>query len=676
MSATLVAWPGFNREERAVLVLQSTIRLFLQRNNEYWDAVEVALHLQAWYRGRQTRRTFEEQVHLRRSLTVLDFYPTQIHVQALRLQFFRFEQHRLQCAIKLQRWWQQCLCYDRLLCLFMSAQTETIEREVALEAERLSAAVKLQAVTRAYVARLHVQQQMGERIFEDEKWRIYLLREREAQQLQRQALPSFIGALRENQLALRDWRHKQHHQLAMFSPTASMASSKTPLTTPQNSKPSPSPTKTVHAKGDDGLLLQALGVDVLVDTSEIYSNGWSKTWGNLAEKLAHGADERDESLAHAEEVAPRPAGAASGPPSAAAPGYSSPKKTPAKVPHKQKQVSIAFGGGRLVQLGVGESHCVALDDCGRVYTWGLPDDGQLGYETNDHERHHHDHVARDVSDLEDGYDDDGGKYEYANQLTRGRAATAIRSRAEADLGEAPARLVRRWWVPDMGAGTSTHQVATKGNSNSKGWAIGGPLSTKPHCSVYVSKIAVGQGHTLALSKTGLIFAWGSNRHGQLGLGHFRASSVPTPINSMHAQGGVGHFGKRVSQICCGAKHSVTLLEGGTVLTWGRAAQLGDGSALPEVGGGEGPTINRRRGSASGLGSKDRPKAEPLDHFSVSNAAVHIACGWCFTVVLADDGQLWSWGNNRDGELGTGSVVGSRVGATKTMHKHSWIPYEG
>jgi hypothetical protein len=62
-SAVLAAWPGFAKEERAVLVIQTTTRLFLQRNNEYWDAVEVALHLQAWFRGRTSRREHQEQVY-------------------------------------------------------------------------------------------------------------------------------------------------------------------------------------------------------------------------------------------------------------------------------------------------------------------------------------------------------------------------------------------------------------------------------------------------------------------------------------------------------------------------------------------------------------------------------------------------------------------------------------
>jgi hypothetical protein len=394
----------------------------------------------------------------------------------------------------IQRWWQQQLCYDRLMAFFVSCQTETVEREVALEAERLAAAVKLQAVIRSYISRLEVQQQIGERIFEDEKWRIYLLREREAQQLQRQALPSHISALRKNQLALREWRHKQQHQIMnnVLTSTKKVAAGRERSMTGSRKSPSPKDqpqpqhevSSSGHAKGDDGLLLQALGVDVLVDTSEIFPKGWSKTWGQLAEKLAHGVDEEDtESLAHGVQLGASAVEAAS-----AAPLKS--KSPGGKMPPKPKQVSVAFGGGRLVQLGVGESHCVALDDCGRVYTWGLQDDGQLGYEQDDHEHHHTDHAAGGADEIygsgsdPNGYPEKGG-LNTPKSLGRGRAATAIRSLAEAEAGEAPARLVRKWWVPDMAAGTSTHQVAKKGMSTTKGWTIGGPLSAKPHCGVYI-----------------------------------------------------------------------------------------------------------------------------------------------------------------------------------------------
>ena len=85
-------WPGFRAEERAALILQTSVRLFLQRNAEYWEAVEVALYMQAWWRGRKSRRQYKEE--------------------SQRLEFFRYTQRRVGCAIRIQRWWQVCLTAD------------------------------------------------------------------------------------------------------------------------------------------------------------------------------------------------------------------------------------------------------------------------------------------------------------------------------------------------------------------------------------------------------------------------------------------------------------------------------------------------------------------------------------------------------------------------------------
>nr|XP_060611660.1 probable E3 ubiquitin-protein ligase HERC1 isoform X2 [Anolis sagrei ordinatus] len=65
--------------------------------------------------------------------------------------------------------------------------------------------------------------------------------------------------------------------------------------------------------------------------------------------------------------------------------------------------------------------------------------------------------------------------------------------------------------------------------------------------LFVEDIAVGAEHTLALSASGDVYAWGSNSEGQLGLGHTNHVREPTLVTSLQ--------GKSARQISAGRCHS-------------------------------------------------------------------------------------------------------------------------
>ncbi|XP_062869323.1 probable E3 ubiquitin-protein ligase HERC1 isoform X2 [Trichomycterus rosablanca] len=65
--------------------------------------------------------------------------------------------------------------------------------------------------------------------------------------------------------------------------------------------------------------------------------------------------------------------------------------------------------------------------------------------------------------------------------------------------------------------------------------------------VFIVDVAVGSEHTLALSSTGDVYAWGSNSEGQLGLGHTNHVREPTLITVLQ--------GKNILQISAGRCHS-------------------------------------------------------------------------------------------------------------------------
>ncbi|XP_017947879.1 probable E3 ubiquitin-protein ligase HERC1 isoform X4 [Xenopus tropicalis] len=65
--------------------------------------------------------------------------------------------------------------------------------------------------------------------------------------------------------------------------------------------------------------------------------------------------------------------------------------------------------------------------------------------------------------------------------------------------------------------------------------------------IFIDDIAVGAEHTLALSASGEVYAWGSNSEGQLGLGHTNHVREPTLVTALQ--------GKNIRQISAGRCHS-------------------------------------------------------------------------------------------------------------------------
>jgi alpha-tubulin suppressor-like RCC1 family protein len=86
-----------------------------------------------------------------------------------------------------------------------------------------------------------------------------------------------------------------------------------------------------------------------------------------------------------------------------------------------------------------------------------------------------------------------------------------------------------------------------------------------------SAIAAGGRHSLALLANGTVVAWGADGAGQLGDASITAS-VESPVSVSGLTG--------VAQIAAGGNHSMALLNGGTVETWGedRHGELGNGSS--------------------------------------------------------------------------------------------------
>ncbi len=194
----------------------------------------------------------------------------------------------------------------------------------------------------------------------------------------------------------------------------------------------------------------------------------------------------------------------------------------------------------------------------------------------------------------------------------------------------------------------------------------------------IAAVSAGLNFSVALRNDGTVWTWGMNITGQLGNGSsIDYSDIPVQVTSL--------FG--ITAISCGAEHALALRDDGTVWAWGYNIYglLGNGtldgfSNVPiQV-----STINDIVAIASGnyhslalesngnLWAWGYNGGGPLGYDTPSgystapqqvttlSAVTGIACGNGFSLVLKNDGTLWSFGANNEGELGNGvSAVNSQ-----------------
>ncbi len=100
-----------------------------------------------------------------------------------------------------------------------------------------------------------------------------------------------------------------------------------------------------------------------------------------------------------------------------------------------------------------------------------------------------------------------------------------------------------------------------------------PVDVRLPPGTTVTAVAAGFNHSLALTSTGTVLAWGDNSTGQLGDG--TATNRSTPVAVSFPPGTV------ITAVAAGGVHSLALTSAGTVFAWGdnSSAQLGDGSTM-------------------------------------------------------------------------------------------------
>ncbi len=148
-------------------------------------------------------------------------------------------------------------------------------------------------------------------------------------------------------------------------------------------------------------------------------------------------------------------------------------------------------------------------------------------------------------------------------------------------------------------------------------------STSP-VEVEIIGIDAGDNFTLGWSTAGVLYAWGANDRGQLGIGQIGGNS-PVPVRVT-----LPHGTPPLVQADAGVDFGIALTADGGVLTWGAD-----------------PRIHATLGSPARMPFFDE----------LPSRVVGVSAGAFFYLAWTDSGELYSWGNNGGGRLGRDTIDG-------------------
>ncbi len=308
--------------------------------------------------------------------------------------------------------------------------------------------------------------------------------------------------------------------------------------------------------------------------------------------------------------------------------------------------------GQVVQIATSNSDGYALTSSGAVWAWGVASYGELG---------------------------NGGHPAYSTRAVRVDFPSGVMITSLANP------------MPFDGA----LAIDSRGHAWGWGFNVGGDLCLSGLMELRPSELPLGdvtlatgaRTHSL-FSSGGKVYACGSGQYGVLGTGSTTDSSSPVPVVGLPSTA-------RVTALTASWEGSGALLSTGAYYNWGynAAGQLGDGttadSAVPVqvtlptpvrqvFQGGSGAKNGQTvailaNGSVWAWGNNDRGQLG--DGTRVSSDVplrvdvppgvtfVKVSSGGYASYAIDNSGRLWSWGDNKSGQLGTG---GSPVIATKPV----------
>ena len=220
---------------------------------------------------------------------------------------------------------------------------------------------------------------------------------------------------------------------------------------------------------------------------------------------------------------------------------------------------------------------------------------------------------------------------------------------------------------------------------------GSDMFVKFKQEVSITKIACGGAHCLVISQGRKLYAWGANAYGQLGVGHRETVNEPifVPIEAEY-----------LTDIAGGGSHSIALSKDGKMFTWGlgeggrlghgetnlelfpKRVKLDENQIVQSVAAGhshsgciiKGEIYTWGIGTYARLGhgnltNYNEPK---LVEFFKGRFMEKLCLSFFHSAVLSSNGEVWAWGNSKNGRLGIptsfgeNQLVPTRIGIGSLM----------
>ncbi|XP_047392559.1 X-linked retinitis pigmentosa GTPase regulator isoform X2 [Sciurus carolinensis] len=189
----------------------------------------------------------------------------------------------------------------------------------------------------------------------------------------------------------------------------------------------------------------------------------------------------------------------------------------------------------------------------------------------------------------------------------------------------------------------------------------------------IKQLSAGSNTSAALTEDGILFMWGDNSEGQIGLKDMSNVCVPHQVT----------IGKPISWISCGYYHSAFVTMDGELYTFGEPengklglpSQMLINHRIPQLvakipekviqvacGGGHTVVLTEKTVYTFGLGQFGQlglgtflfETSEPKDIANIKDQRVsYIACGENHTALITDVGLMYTFGDGRHGKLGLG-----------------------
>ncbi|KAH9523229.1 E3 ubiquitin-protein ligase herc2 [Bulinus truncatus] len=240
----------------------------------------------------------------------------------------------------------------------------------------------------------------------------------------------------------------------------------------------------------------------------------------------------------------------------------------------------------------GGKHCLALSSEGEVYSWGEGEDGKLG------------HGNRSPCD-------------------RPRVIESLRGKEITDIaagGAHSACITSSGELYTWGKG----RYGRLGHGDSEDQSRPKLLEALKDYRVIDVACGSGDAQTLCITDDDSVWSWGDGDYGKLGRGGSDGCKVPMKVEALQGLG--------VMKVECGSQFSVALTRSGAVYTWGK----GD---YHRLGHGTDDHVRRPRRVTALQGKK----------------VIDVACGSLHCVVCTETGDVFTWGDNDEGQLGDGTT---------------------